>query len=308
MPMKPPAAFSLLAYLIWLPLVTSAQEDWRILPPAKVSPEAIAATEEIPNLVYAKYGDCEMELTLFRPKNATRKLPAVVCIHGGAWWKGERKNFAHVARELAGRGFVTVTISYRLSDEAPFPAQIHDCKAAVRWLRANADKYGIRKEFIGATGSSAGGHLAALLATSGGVDALEGDGGNTEFSSTIQAAVPMGAQSDLMSERIKLRSKDPSAAFYPQFLGGTQEEVPDTYRLASPLHHLDSMDPPLLFICGELDDPSTRAETIRTRMQEMKRPNSVVILQGAPHPFPSRQVYFDQAIDKMAEYFAAFLK
>src|SRR5690606_14422498 len=103
---------------------------------------------------------------------------------------------AQIAQALADRGFVTVTISYRLSGEAQFPAQIHDCKASVRWLRANAEKYGVDPDAIGATGLSAGGHLVALLATSGGVPELEGDGGNAEQSSAIQAAVAMGAQAD----------------------------------------------------------------------------------------------------------------
>ena len=131
------------------------------------------------------------------------QLPAVVCIHGGGWAKGNRTNHEKVAQALAARGYVAATISYRLSGEAPFPAAIHDCKAAVRFLRANAKEYGIDAEQIGAIGLSAGGHLTALLATSAGVAELEGEGGNAEFSSAIQAAVPMGAQTDLLSERTR---------------------------------------------------------------------------------------------------------
>jgi pectinesterase len=295
-------------FLLVLIAAPLAAQDWKKLPVARVSPEDLASTEEHADLVYATYGDRQLALNLYRPKEAVNPLPAIVCIHGGAWWKGERKNFAHVARALAARGFVAVTISYRLSGEAPFPAQIHDCKAAVRWLRANAEIHGIDPTRIAATGSSAGGHLAALLATSGGVEALEGEGGNPAQSSTIQAAAPMGAQSDLLSERIARRSKDPAAKFYPQFLGGTQQEVPDTYRLASPIHHLDASDPPMIFLTGELDDPSTRADKIRKKMSDFDIPNSLVVIEGAPHPFPSRQPYFDIAIDKIAESFHLYLK
>lgn len=286
-----------------------AQNDWQSLPLTQVSTEAIESTSVSEGLVYARYGNRTLELDLYRPTAPRKKaLPGIVCIHGGAWWKGERRNISGIARELAARGFVTVAISYRLSQEAPFPAQIHDCKAAVRWLRANAEEYGIDPTKIGALGTSAGGHLAALLATSGGVDALEGTGGNSEYSSAIQAAAPMGAQSDLLTDRIARRSKDPAAAFYPQFLGGTQEEVPETYRLASPRHHLDSMDPPLYFLTGSLDDPSTQAEAIREDMTKLGISNGLYVIQNAPHAFPTRQPFFDIAINKLEQAFGMFLK
>ena len=115
--------------------------------------------------------------------------------------RGDRSSHANLAKALAARGYVVATISYRLSGESPFPAQIHDCKAAVRFLRANASEYGIDPDKIGAIGLSAGGHLTALLATSGGIRELEGKGGNDSYSSTIQAAVPMGAQTHLLSTR-----------------------------------------------------------------------------------------------------------
>ena len=124
-------------------------------------------------VTYARYGDRTLEMDIYRPKDAWGKLPAVVCIHGGGWAKGSRESHGAMAQALASRGYVAATISYRLSGEAKFPAQIHDCKAAVRFLRAHADEYGIDAGHIGAIGLSAGGHLTALLATSGGVADLE---------------------------------------------------------------------------------------------------------------------------------------
>ncbi|MEM1441174.1 MAG: SMP-30/gluconolactonase/LRE family protein [Verrucomicrobiota bacterium] len=285
-----------------------AEEAWQKLPRTVVSPEIEGAIEAFPNLVYAAYGEREMQLDLYRPKGAEEKLPAIICIHGGAWWKGERKNHGHIAKALAARGFVTATISYRLSGELPFPAQIEDCKAAVRWMRANAEEYGIDADFIGATGSSAGGHLTNLLATSGGVDELEGEGGNADFSSTIQAAAPMGAQSDLETERILRRSLDPKAAFYPQFLGGTQEEVPETYQLASPRHHLDADDPPIFYLTGEHDDPSTHAVETRPDLLAFGIPTGLHVIKGAPHPFLTKQPFFDEAIDTLDGFFTLHLK
>ena len=122
------------------------------------------------DVTYARYGDDRtLEMDIYRPKKTWGTLPAIVCIHGGGWAKGNRLNHARVAQALAARGYVAATISYRLSGEAQFPAQIHDCKAAVRFLRANANEYGIDSDRIGAIGLSAGGHLVALLATSNGV-------------------------------------------------------------------------------------------------------------------------------------------
>ena len=160
--------------------------------PAKLSPEVTAGLEAHPGLVYAHYGQREMQLALWKPKTASQPLPAILCIHGGGWYKGERSSMANLAQALAAKGFVSATISYRLSGEAKFPAAIQDCKAAVRFLRANAAKFGIDANAIGVTGLSAGGHLAALLTTSGGVKALEGDGGHADQSSAVQACIAMG--------------------------------------------------------------------------------------------------------------------
>ena len=136
--------------------------------------------------------------------------------------KGKSVHAAKWAHQYAKNGFVAIAINYRLTTEAKFPANIQDCKAAVRWLRANADKYNIDPDKIAAMGTSAGGHLAALLATTSNAKDLEGDGGNAEFSSKIQAAVPMGAQTNFHSPRIIEISerKTKNKNFYQLLLGG----------------------------------------------------------------------------------------
>ena len=159
----------------------------------EISKATLASLDAKLEVTYARYGDRTLEIDIYRPKGTWGELPAIVCIHGGGWAKGNKTSHAKVAQALASRGYVAATISYRLSGESPFPAAIQDCKAAVRFLRANAKEYGIDSSNIGAIGLSAGGHLTALLATSSGVKELEGEGGNSNFSSAIQAAVPMGA-------------------------------------------------------------------------------------------------------------------
>lgn len=311
--MKPAFVFHLLtlALVLTTPFVGTAfaQQPKRPVPKerTKLDPAILKTLESYEGLTYATYGERTLELDLYRPvRSATTPLPAIVCIHGGGWQKGTRATHGNLAKALAARGYVTVTISYRLSGEARFPAQIQDCKAAVRWLRANAKKYGVDPEKIGAAGLSAGGHLAALLATSNDVPELEGAGGHPNHSSTIQAAVPMGAQTHFMSERNRLKSAE--AEIWQKFLGGTQEEQPERYRLASPLTHLDAADGPIAFLSGEHDDPSTHAEEFRGRMTKLGIATSFTPIPGAPHGFMGGKEWFDFCIEKTATFFDAQLR
>ena len=261
------------------------------------------------DVTYASYGDRTLEMDLYRPQGIWGDLPAIVCIHGGGWQKGSKVNHRKVAQSLAAQGFVTASISYRLSGEARFPAQIQDCKAAVRFLRANEKEFGIDASRIGVIGHSAGGHLAALLATSAGVRELEGEGGNADFSSAIQAVVPMGGQTDFLSQRTRDISSDENrGAIWRQFLGGSQQDKPETYRLASPFVHLDRTDPPCWLITGENDDPSTRADHLREKMNELGIPHGLTIIKDAPHPFTIKQIWFDEAMEKASGFFIRHLK
>lgn len=295
--------------LTLLPLLAIAALAQQPKPvPTKLAPEVTASLEAHPGLVYARYGQRELQLDLWKPKTASQPLPAIICIHGGGWYKGERSNMANLAQALAAKGFVVATISYRLSGEAKFPAAIQDCKAAVRFLRANASKFGINAKAIGVTGLSAGGHLAALLTTSGGVKELEGEGGHADQSSTVQAGIAMGAQSDLESTRIGELSSKPDDPFYRTFLGDSQAKVPQTYTLASPRHHLDKADPPLLFMTGELDDPSTHADDARADLAKLTIPTGLEVIPQAPHAFLGQQKAFDVCVNACVEFFTKHLK
>lgn len=292
--------------ILGLSATTSAQQPKPA--PTKIAAEITASLEAHPNLEYGRYDERALQLDLWRPKAATQPLPAIVCIHGGGWFQGERGSMANLAQALAAKGYVTASISYRLSGEAKFPAAIQDCKAAVRFLRANAAKYGIQSDAIGVTGLSAGGHLAALLATSGGVKELEGDGGHADQSSAAQACVAMGAQSDLESARIGELSAAPNNPHYRPFLGDSQAKIPQTYALASPRHHLDKTDPPLLFMAGELDDPSTHADETRADLEKLGIATGYISIPQAPHAFLGRQASFDIGLESCAEFFAKHLK
>jgi arylsulfatase A-like enzyme/acetyl esterase/lipase len=282
--------------------VTPARADGK----TQIPSETLNRLSEQLDITYARYGDRTLEMDLYRPKDTWGDLPAIVCIHGGGWQKGSKINHRKVAQALAARGFVTASISYRLSGEAPFPAHIQDCKAAVRFLRANAKRFGIDSDKIGAIGHSAGGHLAALLGTSGEVKELEGAGGNPNFSSSVQAVVPMGAQTDFLSERNRKISAEKE--IWQKFLGGSRDEQPEIYRLASPLAHLDKDDPPMWLITGENDDPSTRGNELRQTMNEYGIPTGLTIIKDAPHPFTVQQDWFDQMLSVADEFFHNSLK
>ena len=277
-------------------------------PPTKLPDAVVASLESHPDLVYARYGDREMALDLYRPKTAGPPRPAIVCIHGGGWFKGERSSMTNLAMAFASRGYVAVTISYRLSGEAKFPAAIQDAKAAVRWLRGEAKTFGVDSAKIGVTGLSAGGHLAALLATSAEVSELEGEGGHADQSSAVQACLAMGAQSDLESDRIGELSGKADDPFYRTFLGDSQAAIPAIYALASPRHHLDKADPPLLFMTGELDDSSTHAVETRAELEKLGIPTGLVVIPGAPHAFLGQQRAFNNCVEAADDFFAKHLK
>jgi acetyl esterase/lipase len=157
--------------------------------------------EVLSDVEYGKGGDVSLKMRVLRPKTLPKQpMPVLVWIHGGGWEDGTPKESGdrHLMR-FAQRGYLCATIDYRLSGKAIFPAQIEDCKCAIRFLRSQAKAYHLDPDRIGVWGESAGGHLAALLGTSGGVTELEGSGGHAEFSSRVQAVCDWYGPSDLVA-------------------------------------------------------------------------------------------------------------
>jgi acetyl esterase/lipase len=192
-----------------------------------------------------------------RKDAGTRLRPAVVVIHGGGWIEGDKSSFA--AREagapgniveFAELGFVAVTINYRHSREAPFPAALEDCKCAVRWLRAHAREYCIDPGKVGAYGNSAGGHLAMLLGMTGKDANLEGDGPHQDQSSTVQAVVSDSGPIDLLDQHRRGALREVIERFMD---GPPTEQREALYRRASPSRLIVPKTPPLLLIYGGAD-------------------------------------------------------
>jgi acetyl esterase/lipase len=219
------------------------------------APEGITVLRDIR---YREGASKQWRLDLAMKKDPHGKpRPAVVVIHGGGWLEGDKSSFA--SREggvpgnvvdFAERGFVAVTINYRLSGEAPFPAALEDCKCAVRWLRAHARAYNIDPQRVGAYGNSAGGHLALLLGMVGKGAGLEGDGPYQEEPSTVQAVVSDSGPIDLLYQY----QHDRLRRVVSQFLGGPPEGMrAAAYRRASPAYRVAPDTPPLLLIYGGAD-------------------------------------------------------
>lgn len=208
------------------------------------------------DLVYAHEQGVDLHLDLYMPKEVENPS-LLIFLHGGGWRKGSYKKCG-LRWVLTGDGerFAVASVQYRLSDQAIFPAQIHDVKGAVRWLRANAAIYGYKADYIGVAGFSAGGHLALLLATTGGNEALEGSvGGNLDQSSRVQAVASFYGPTDLV-QAIEMSMAYLGSIPPPlrQLLGGEKlEEILPAARQASPLWHVSGGDPPLILFQGTHD-------------------------------------------------------
>ncbi len=236
-------------------------------------------------------------LDVYRRKDAgDAPLPAVVWIHGGAWFLGDK--WPCPALRLIDHGFVVVSVNYRLTSAGPFPAQIQDCKGAIRFIRAHAAEYHIDSNRIGAWGESAGGHLAALLGTSGGAAELEGTvGGNLEQSSRVQAVCDWFGPTDLTQFTAQATANGhPPGRFdnyvMRAFLGGDPPAHMDLITLANPLHFLPAgkaMDvPPFLIMHGDRDRtvPLAQSQLLADALVHGGVSTTFRVVVGLGHGFP----------------------
>ncbi|HKR62951.1 MAG TPA: alpha/beta hydrolase [Thermoanaerobaculia bacterium] len=215
---------------------------------------AVGATYE--SIEYASPNGAPLLMDLRVPDTAGLH-PVILYLHSGAWVTGNR--FGGPALRQVSRGYAVASIEYRLAPDNIWPAQIEDAKAAVRWLRANAARFQLDANRIGVFGTSAGGHIGAVLGTSGGVDSLEGLAlGNAQFSSRVQAVVDLYGPTDLLKideQKLPCIPLDGNAAYLPPSLliGCPIQQCPEKTRAASPMSYVTPDDPPFLIMHGLLD-------------------------------------------------------
>lgn len=288
------------------PLFISAQESKSKPAPVKkvkVHPKFAAGLHTEGAVIFTYVDEKHrrrLTLDLYRPEEKVDPLPAIVMFFGGGWQNGRPGLFAALAQRLAQRGYVCIVPEYRLSGEAPFPAAVHDAKAAIRWTRANAKRFGIDPNRIACLGGSAGGHLAGFMAASNGIDRFEGQGDWQESASTVQAAVVFAGPMNLLDPNVvdRVENAGPNGNAIIDFMGGYKPSNNEAiYREASPLTHIGKHLPPMLFIDGEKDRPRVRYTEFRKRMDELGIPNEFALMPGGPHPFWVYEAWFEPTVD-----------
>jgi len=263
------------------------------------------------DLEYVPGGHERNKLDLYLPKQAGRegrtpdKLPLIIWVHGGAWRAGSKRNCP--ATRFLRKGYAVASINYRLSQHAIFPARIEDCKAAVRWLRANSNRYGLDGERIGVWGSSAGGHLVALLGTAGGVKKFD-KGKNLNVSSRVQAVCDYFGPTDFTQmsrfpSRIRHDAPDSPES---KLLGGPVRESKKAAQRANPITYVTKDDPPFLIVHGDKDQsvPHNQSRLLYEALKKADVQVKFHTVKGAGHGrFNSPEV--DRMVD---DFFDKHLK
>jgi acetyl esterase/lipase len=240
------------------------------------------------DITFATVDGVELQLDLARPSQGEGPFPALVFVCGGGWGLPCRDTLSQPTQWAAESGYVAAAVDYRVVLEGretkyPFPAQVHDVKCAVRWLRANAEQYAVDPERIGAIGFESGGSLALLLGLTDPSDGLEGDCGDTHQPSNVQAVVSLGGAADqaLLYDATDRYMQDGLV----RLLGGTPDESPEEYRLASPVTYVTADGPPVLSLVGELNErvPPEQGELLDKRMREVGASHTMTVLEGKTH-------------------------
>ena len=269
-------------------------------PPAKKSAAPPAARivpddlELLRDVEFGKGGDRALKMDILRPKQPPAgPMPVVVYIHGGAWRGGSKNNMPGLCTALAQQGYFCASIEYRLSQEAIYPAQIEDCKCAIRFLRAHAKEYKINPDRIGVWGHSAGGHLVALLGVTGDAKDLEGKGGWQDQPSRVQAVVDCFGPADFV-----ILAKDPNAlqggmgSPVAGLLGKPPSEVPDLAAKASPIAYVSKDAAPILILHGDEDKtvPLQQGERFYEALKKAGADATMHVVKGAGHGFKAQDV------------------
>jgi len=271
-----------LSTLFLIPSISFSQEQQKQKKTA--TPKLPDGVKKLTDLAYKQAGGMTLMLDLYLPEKVEGKMPVVVWIHGGGWNKGSKDRCPAVW--MVTNGFAVASVQYRLSTEAQWPAQMDDCRDAIRWLRDNAKQHQLDANHIGVWGSSAGGHLVALMGT---LDLPKEKG----TSARIQAVCDWFGPSDLLNMPANVvgngrTEEDVAKSNGAILLGAPIYKVPDTAKLASAFHQVSKGDAPFLIMHGDADPqvPLAQSTRLHEKLKETGVPSELVIIKGGGHGGP----------------------
>lgn len=267
----------------------------------------------IRDVVYARHGDSALKLDIYGsedgPNDHERLQPTIVWVHGGAWRRGSKDSVPVLPMRY--RGFAIVSVEYRLSPKAMFPAQANDLHAALRFLKSNANRYGLDTQQFVIAGASAGGHLAALVGVTDDVDVLtQAHDASERTDSSVQAIVSFYGASNLQSILSQSTEHGLSVRVpaLQLLLGGQPMDVPRLAKLASPVTHVDPDDPPIMLIHGDADPqmPYQQSVELNDRYRSAGLQSKLITVAGARHGGP--EFYTEERMDRLAEQLLGWMR
>lgn len=306
-------AFIIAAILLSLAVFGADAPEQEQTKPAPAVPGDIELTRDI---TYSTDGNKLHRLDILRLKEETTKpMPVIVWIHGGGFTGGNKNDGYKRLERFVRRGYLGVTIDYRFATEAPFPAQLQDCKCAIRFLRAHAKQYNLDPKHIGVWGGSAGGNLVAMLGVTGGIKEFEGAGGWQEQSSRVQAVCDYYGMTDFLAIYNMAKQGKSTERFLPMdgnesishLLGVAKYfEHPDLCRKASPTTYASKDDAPFYIFHGDKDPltPHEQGELLNTVLRKAGVESDFYLVKGGKHGWPPRP----DVDDKVDKFFDEHLK
>jgi len=245
-------------------------------------------------IVFGSGGGRDLRCDVFMPPQPGPGRPGVLLIHGGGWVRGDRTQLRGYGILLGRLGYVCVATEYRLSGESKWPAQLHDVKAALRWMRANAGRLGVDPDKIAVSGNSAGGHLSLMMAGTQNIPAFEGDGGNAGISTSLAACIAFYAPVRLAELYARFEDGFLPALFAP-------DATPETHAGASPDRYAPHY-PPTLLITGNKDELVSYRESMHmyNALIEAGARAELHLYEGAPHAFDALPDFGRQCASIMA--------
>jgi acetyl esterase/lipase len=249
-----PAAILLRTLFLSLTLGESSFAQSSNIPSARNPPKAPEDLIWERDIAYNDDDPRQVLNLIAQKKPSSRPRPAVVLIHGGGWSSNDHYRYSEMGFMLAEEGYVVITPTHRMIVDAPFPACLEDIKNAIRWLRANADKYNVDPDAIGAYGNSSGGTLALTAALTGDSGKFEGKGSHRNESSALQCVIASGVVGDMAHDDHSELAKKVYRNLCGGVHGASEREVEKTLKEASPITYVDRNAPPIILVHGERDN------------------------------------------------------